>query len=585
MMWNPRTDGAAWGSYESVRTSDDLSDDETLADENDLAHASGRDKDHGPTSAAANDSHTDYEVSTSPRWADDTARLGRWRLRSNPPGMLDLTDKSDDGAVGLANDESNVALVRGAAMSPRRAAAGEQTISWLVWPLPSFTHRFFGVRYPEEPRRPTDYLDGLRGVASLCVFCSHYLLRIHPHIVHEGYGHGDINYSPLQLPFIRLFHSGGAMVAIFFIISGYVLSQRCILAMRSGDQNKLWTALTSMTFRRAIRLFLPSIAISLVTLSMVLLGFIAPEYPQNWSWGWELENYQFHLFDDLFRLWDWEISFEFWYAPQLWTIPAEYRCSMVLFLFILMVARTTVFIRLTMGTLTIMYLFYMDRWDIALFLFGMWIAEINIIFKERKERKERDGTIIGESEKPTHLRSIRRRCLHMQKSTILLSVMIFVGMVLGGYPDVWGLATPVYDWLPEYGGFWAGDFTNYRFWVAIGSIMIILPITFLPRAQALFTTPLARYLGKISYALYLVHELMAITVRVTVMNLFWGFVGYDSEEDEIGDFRYELGWALALIAYVPLVIWAADIFWRAVDIPTVKFAKWFESKCFVKRQS
>jgi peptidoglycan/LPS O-acetylase OafA/YrhL len=173
----------------------------------------------------------------------------------------------------------------------------------------------------------------------------------------------------------------------------------------------------------------------------------------------------------------------------------------------------------------------------------------------------------------------------MQKSTILLSVMIFVGMVLGGYPDVWGLATPVYDWLPEYGGFWADYFTNYRFWVAIGSIMIILPITFLPRAQALFTTPLARYLGKISYALYLVHELMAITVRVTVMNLFWGFVGYDSEEDEIGDFRYELGWALALIAYVPLVIWAADIFWRAVDIPTVKFAKWFESKCFVKRQS
>ncbi|KID87191.1 hypothetical protein MGU_05601 [Metarhizium guizhouense ARSEF 977] len=45
---------------------------------------------------------------------------------------------------------------------------------------------------------------------------------------------------------------------------------------------------------------------------------------------------------------------------------------------------------------------------------------------------------------------------------------------------------------------------------------------------------------------------------------------------------YNIGFFLGAAFTIPTVIWWADVFWRAVDIPAVKFAKWFESKCITK---
>lgn len=40
-----------------------------------------------------------------------------------------------------------------------------------------------------------------------------------------------------------------------------------------------------------------------------------------------------------------------------------------------------------------------------------------------------------------------------------------------------------------------------------------------------------------------------------------------------------LYWAMGLAIYLPIILCAADIFWRVVDVPTVKFARWLEGKC------
>lgn len=42
---------------------------------------------------------------------------------------------------------------------------------------------------------------------------------------------------------------------------------------------------------------------------------------------------------------------------------------------------------------------------------------------------------------------------------------------------------------------------------------------------------------------------------------------------------YNIGFILSSFVCIPTVIWSADVFWRAVDIPTAKFAKWLEEKC------
>jgi hypothetical protein len=43
----------------------------------------------------------------------------------------------------------------------------------------------------------------------------------------------------------------------------------------------------------------------------------------------------------------------------------------------------------------------------------------------------------------------------------------------------------------------------------------------------------------------------------------------------------EIGFVLAGIINITSTIWVADVFMRAVDIPTVQFAKWIEGKCIV----
>jgi peptidoglycan/LPS O-acetylase OafA/YrhL len=97
--------------------------------------------------------------------------------------------------------------------------------------------------------------------------------------------------------------------------------------------------------------------------------------------------------------------------------------------------------------------------------------------------------------------------------------------------------------------------------------------------QNIFTTQIAQYLGNISYALYLTHNLCLTIMEPTVVPLldkvfskstFWG---------------RHFAWVAGLVIYLPFIIFVADLFWRAVDSPIVKFARWLETKCVVEKKS
>jgi hypothetical protein len=62
------------------------------------------------------------------------------------------------------------------------------------------------------------------------------------------------------------------------------------------------------------------------------------------------------------------------------------------------------------------------------------------------------------------------------------------------------------------------------------------------------------------------------TVRLVLWQAFW--------HPTPGVGQFTSGFIFSTLLYFPLVIWASDLFWRAVDVPTVKFAKWVEGKCF-----
>jgi peptidoglycan/LPS O-acetylase OafA/YrhL len=103
--------------------------------------------------------------------------------------------------------------------------------------------------------------------------------------------------------------------------------------------------------------------------------------------------------------------------------------------------------------------------------------------------------------------------------------------------------------------------------------MIVGSMAFLPLVQALFLTRPVRYLGRISFALYLVHGLGNRTIGKWLLNGSWDYIGKE------GYWPYNISVIVATVAYFPIAIWLSDIFWRGVDLPSIELAKWVEAKC------
>jgi peptidoglycan/LPS O-acetylase OafA/YrhL len=117
---------------------------------------------------------------------------------------------------------------------------------------------------------PTAYLDGMRGLAALFVFFCHYTYS--SFVIAEGYGYKERNWHLLKLPFIRLLYSGPVAVCIFFVISGYALSYKPLKLIRAGNFTELQNTMSSLIFRRGMRLFLPTSTSMLLIVILLQIG-------------------------------------------------------------------------------------------------------------------------------------------------------------------------------------------------------------------------------------------------------------------------------------------------------------------------
>ncbi|MFI0348314.1 MAG: acyltransferase family protein [Chthoniobacterales bacterium] len=73
--------------------------------------------------------------------------------------------------------------------------------------------------------------DGLRGLASLCVACHHFIAAFLPFLLHQNYptffvaaAHPSTLIALCSSPIISVFYNGNFPVMIFFVLSGYVLT-------------------------------------------------------------------------------------------------------------------------------------------------------------------------------------------------------------------------------------------------------------------------------------------------------------------------------------------------------------------------
>jgi peptidoglycan/LPS O-acetylase OafA/YrhL len=122
-------------------------------------------------------------------------------------------------------------------------------------------------------------------------------------------------------------------------------------------------------------------------------------------------------------------------------------------------------------------------------------------------------------------------------------------------------------------------YEGQRVWFCLGAFQIVTAFTQLKYLQSIFTTPGAIYLGNISYALYLTHNLCLRILEPRVVP--W----LDDVFGKVTFWQRQISWLVGLVMFLPIVISVADLFWRVVDTPSVKFARWLEGKCVVGKVS
>lgn len=211
----------------------------------------------------------------------------------------------------------------------------------------------------------------------------------------------------------------------------------------------------------------------------------------------------------------------------------------------------------------ILYSYRHSRWDFILFVSGMALAEWDLIRGVHVKDTHLEDK--QQQQKEPGLRRIER---------IFWSIASVIGLYLMSYPESSGAVSPGFIWLSTLQPEWWRE-KACHFFESWGSVLFVLAVSYLPGWQRLFTSAPAQYLGKISYALYLVHGPTLHVVGYHLEKFAWSLTGTEGNQ-------YHRGWFLGVCLCCPIVIWFADVFWRAVDQPTVKFAKWLESQLRAK---
>ncbi|PYI06048.1 hypothetical protein BO78DRAFT_292293, partial [Aspergillus sclerotiicarbonarius CBS 121057] len=429
-------------------------------------------------------------------------------------------------------------------------------------------------------------LDGLRGYAALAVM-NYHILYAYQNIVFYGYGlsqeavasscgrpgesHATTNWI-IQLPILRLPITGTWPISVFYVLSGFALSYKPLKESREPLQGfaKSTAAVASSCLRRPIRLFGPPVLATFITMLGLQLGAFNSSQAISKSSDWvsiinealvaPLSSFSAQLADWVYQTW--RMLFVFWwgdihnhYDVHLWTIPAEFRSSLAIFLFLPMYITVKPWVRRPLTVLSIIYIYALDRWDVALFYSGLLIADTSIDWMQ------------------THDETTNRKFSERIVVRVLRIVLLGLSLHLLSGPDFCASQTPGFRTLSLLVP--SSDPAPFRFLPNLGGIILISLITHTAPSNPVVSTVLngfiPQYLGRISYSLYIVHGPLTHMIGYHLFKALWTVTGVEQV------WRYVVGFLAAYVVLVTIIICIADMFWRGIDKTFVQVARKFEN--------
>lgn len=380
-------------------------------------------------------------------------------------------------------------------------------------------------------------LEGLRGLAAIAVVVFHALVIFYPTMFY-GIGHP---FSPIQhMRFednvfnnpLSVFFSGAFAVAIFFVLSGFVLT----IGFFQKDDDRI---IKKLAAKRYLRLMIPALTSILIIWLVLQLGMDkgkgAAEAITHAGSSTSLWAFNTSFFDAI-QQGVWGIFTKtletFHYNPVLWTMQFEFIGSFMVFAVALLFGRS----RHRWLVYFFILLFTWKTWYFG-FIIGMIFAD---------------------------LYSHKQHLFKDPKAVVVSWFALLIGLLLGGYPYV-AAKTGFYEFIriKSY-----DDGANLAVFATIGASLLIYSALTLPWLVKLLSRPVISNLGKYTFALYLTHLTVLFTVCLSLFTWLYPIVGFNRAA------------VMAILASTPVIIWATIFFERYVDKPAIelsgKFVVWFD---------
>ena len=289
-------------------------------------------------------------------------------------------------------------------------------------------------------------LDGLRGWAALCV----------------AIGHVTPSISPFDIWIIKIFTDTKLAIAVFFVLSGFVLSIKFI---------NLDLDLASFVKRIAGRYFRLMIPIMFISLLVLILDSFSLFYNQKIHifepfWGYSnVYNFEKSIIDQItwaFYSVFFNYSNQSSYIPPAWTMPAELRGSYAIYIGLFIIGlfnqKYRIYVLILASGVVSSYLFISDFHYLAYFFVGHILAALYF------------------------------KAIHLQKSIkqlkeIVFSCLFFLIILFTAFRN---------------------EIANVYTDLFLSSMMVACVI-WSPFLANFFQNKISRFLGKISFTLYLIH--------------------------------------------------------------------------------
>jgi len=371
-------------------------------------------------------------------------------------------------------------------------------------------------------------LEGIRGIASLAVVAHHYIFAFFPLLAygfsqpqHMRY-EDNIYGTPLTLAY-----AGTFAVAIFFVLSGFVLT---IGFFQTGDES----IIKNHAAKRYLRLMIPALVATMLCLILIKLG-VSSQVQQaadisHSSWlanTWNVSTGFFSaLYSGTIEIFMDEGSV---YNNVLWTMKTEFIGSFIVFIFALVAGkmrhRWIIYAWLTVMTL--------NTWFLT-FVIGMALADLYA---------------------HGHLKTSRKKWMP--------GLFLVVGLLLGSYPHSHAEYT-------KYSFLKLELFNNFHiedkiFYLTIAAALVIVSVLIGHRIKSWLQRPAVGILGKYTFSLYLIHLPVLYSFTVGVFLLSYDNLGYN------------LSVLTAFILTVPILFVMTISFERYVDNPSIVLARRFST--------